>query len=131
MVYAYKVLSMHKLSFVTPRSQIKNLGDGILLFNRGCYFESHEVLEEVWKITSGEEKLWVQGLIQAAAGFHKLKLGFPDGALKLLKRSAAKLQERGEPKNPAHADFSRRIAECAERIERGTFEWKSVPKMRL
>ena len=41
---------------------------GIVLFNRGDFFEAHEVWESLWMETFGEEKRFYQGLIQAAVG---------------------------------------------------------------
>ena len=40
--------------------------EGIRLFNEQEFFECHEVLEELWSETLGEEKKFYQGLIQAA-----------------------------------------------------------------
>ena len=38
---------------------------GVLLFNGGCFFEAHEVWEDVWAESHGDERRLVQGLIQA------------------------------------------------------------------
>ncbi len=43
------------------------------LFNRGEYFDSHEVLEDLWRRTPGEEKLFYQGLIQAAVALYHFR----------------------------------------------------------
>src|SRR5262249_3498702 len=40
---------------------------GIDLFNAGDFYEAHEEWEDLWNITSGSERLFYQGLIQAAA----------------------------------------------------------------
>jgi len=66
-------------------------------FDRGEYFECHEVLEEVWKKTSGKKKVLLQGLIQVAAGLHKLKQGHPEGAAKLFARAKPKLKIPAPP----------------------------------
>lgn len=42
----------------------------ITLFNEGKFFESHEVLEDLWKKTSEPQKTFYQGLIQAAVALH-------------------------------------------------------------
>ena len=39
---------------------------GIVLFNRGDFFEAHEVWESLWMETFTPEKKFYQGLIQAA-----------------------------------------------------------------
>ena len=45
--------------------------EGLKLFNQEDFFECHEVLEELWTETTGEEKKFYQGLIQAAVAlFH-------------------------------------------------------------
>ena len=45
--------------------------EGLRLFNEEEFFECHDVLEELWSETLGEEKKFIQGLIQAAiALFH-------------------------------------------------------------
>jgi mutator protein MutT len=40
--------------------------EGVRLFNAGEYFEAHEVWEVLWHEKEGEEKLFLQSLIQAA-----------------------------------------------------------------
>lgn len=40
--------------------------EGIRLFNEEDFFESHEVLEELWSETQDERRKFYQGLIQAA-----------------------------------------------------------------
>jgi len=43
---------------------------GIALFNRERFFECHEVLEEAWLKASGEQRTFLQGLIQVAVAFY-------------------------------------------------------------
>lgn len=59
----------------------------------GRYFDAHEELETPWKEASGDEKIVLQGLIQLAAGLHRLRLDptQPDGAFYLLDRGLEKL----------------------------------------
>lgn len=46
----------------------ENYDKGVRLFNREKFFEAHEAWEEIWKRTTDEEdKIFLQGLIQAAA----------------------------------------------------------------
>jgi predicted metal-dependent hydrolase len=59
---------------------------GIEKFNRGHFFEAHELWEELWNEVVGEEKRFYQGLVQVAAGYHKLSLAQANGARKLLGR---------------------------------------------
>jgi len=64
---------------------------GISLFNHAQFFEAHEVLEDVWRATAGEEKRFLQGLIQVAVAFHHYSTGNKVGARSLLGRSARNL----------------------------------------
>jgi len=57
---------------------------GIVLFNRGDFFEAHEVWEDLWMETGGgPEKRFIQGLIQAAVGLCHFCNGNVRGAVKL------------------------------------------------
>ncbi|MGH7986502.1 MAG: DUF309 domain-containing protein [Candidatus Binataceae bacterium] len=67
-------------------------GQGCVLFNAGRFFECHEVWEAAWKRVSGEEKLFLQGLIQAAAALLQVERGHRRGALSLLGKSKVKLE---------------------------------------
>jgi predicted metal-dependent hydrolase len=49
-----------------------NLEAGIRHFARHEFFEAHEVWEDQWHIEEGDAKKLLQGLIQVAAGFHKI-----------------------------------------------------------
>jgi hypothetical protein len=73
------------------RRQVRLLEDGIVLFNRGQFFEAHEVWEEAWRGARGDDELFLHGLIQVAAGFHKLQCGQPSGTASLLTKAGAKL----------------------------------------
>jgi len=75
----------------------EGLRHGIDLFNRGEFFDAHEVLEGVWRGAPGDEKKFLQGLIQAAVAFHHHSTGNHVGARSLLARSARNLT--GYPEN--------------------------------
>ena len=60
---------------------------GIVLFNRGDFFEAHEVWESLWMDTHGPERPFIQGLIQAAVGLCHFCNGNVRGAAKLYKSS--------------------------------------------
>lgn len=64
---------------------------GIELFNRGEFFEAHEVLEDVWRAAPGPEKLFLQGLIQISVAFVHHSRGNITGARSLLKRACKNL----------------------------------------
>ena len=71
--------------------QKERLQEGIALFNRGQFFDCHEVLEGVWLEFSGERKKFLQGLIQVAVALHHLRNGNRVGAERLLAAAVEKL----------------------------------------
>ncbi|MFK8079488.1 MAG: DUF309 domain-containing protein [Granulosicoccus sp.] len=59
---------------------------GLHFFDKGYYWEAHEVLEPVWMaLPDGSiERRFVQGLIQLANGYLKLRMGRLKAALRLV-----------------------------------------------
>lgn len=57
--------------------------EGLRLFNAEDFFESHEVLEELWSETQDERKKFYQGLIQAAVALLHFGNGNLGGAKKV------------------------------------------------
>ncbi len=81
---------------MNPREVLER---GAALFNQGLYWEAHEAWEELWLELEDEPKLFVQGLIQVAAGYHKATVQMqPRGCVKLLGTALEKLER-------APADF--------------------------
>lgn len=69
------------------------LEEGVLLFNRGQFYDAHEVWEDLWRATSDPMlKTCQQGLIQAAVGLHHLGRGNMTGARSQLEKSIRNLQ---------------------------------------
>jgi predicted metal-dependent hydrolase len=64
---------------------------GIEEFNAGQYFECHDTLEAVWSETNGQDKLFLQGLIQTSIGFYHLLNGNTKGAKSMFGKALAKL----------------------------------------
>jgi predicted metal-dependent hydrolase len=60
---------------------------GLELFNRGEFFDAHEVLEDVWRAAPEAEKKFLQGLIQVAVGLHHHSRGNLAGGQSLLARA--------------------------------------------
>ena len=60
---------------------------GIVLFNRGDFFEAHEVWESLWMDEAGPDKKFYQGLIQAAVALCHFCNGNGRGAVKLYRSS--------------------------------------------
>lgn len=67
--------------------------EGVEHFNRGRFFEAHETWEELWLGSQGEEKRFLQGLIQLAAAFHHFRRGNQAGAKSLASEALRKLQD--------------------------------------
>lgn len=88
------------------------------LLDEGRAFGAHEVLEAVWKATSGPDRLRWQGLAQLCVGVTHAQRGNPVGAVALLRRGAEKVDERLRAWAEAEAD----------RIEGGDL---TVPRLRL
>ncbi|HVA84268.1 MAG TPA: DUF309 domain-containing protein [Candidatus Binataceae bacterium] len=75
-----------------PRENAHELwAEGIELFNGSRFFACHEVWEEVWKRASGAEKLFYQGMIQAAVAILHAQRGNPRGARSTWEKARAKL----------------------------------------
>ncbi len=65
--------------------------EGIRLFNEERFFECHEAWEEAWKRGAGDEKLYYQGMIQAAVAILHVRRGNIEGARSLYDKARAKL----------------------------------------
>ncbi|MEW6734821.1 MAG: DUF309 domain-containing protein [Acidobacteriota bacterium] len=65
---------------------------GIELFNNGKYYEAHEAWEDIWRISEGAEKLFYQGLIQAAAALLHYDRNNLRGTNLCINNSLAKLE---------------------------------------
>jgi predicted metal-dependent hydrolase len=55
-----------------PDERRRLIRDGIDRFNRGEFFDAHEIWEEVWRSNLPEPRTLFQGLIQVAAGLHQI-----------------------------------------------------------
>ncbi len=64
---------------------------GIEQFNRHEFFEAHETWEAIWLRATGQEKTFLQGLIQIAAAFHHYRRGKPAGTHSLLRAGLERL----------------------------------------
>ena len=65
---------------------------GVAHFNRGDFFASHEVWEDLWRKESGRSRQFYKGLIQAAVALYHLTRGNRHGAAKLLAGSQTYLE---------------------------------------
>ncbi len=110
--------------------------EGIRLFNRGEFFECHEVLEDLWRAEPEPVRALYQGVLQIGVGFHHLRRGNWRGAVGLLEDGIEKTS-RFLPRcmgvdTAALVARSRRCLELLralgpERI--AEFDWALVPRI--
>ena len=66
--------------------------EGLRLFNAEEFFEAHDVWEELWAESIGDEKRFLQGLIQASVSLFHFGNENYGGAKKLYEACRAKLE---------------------------------------
>ncbi len=64
---------------------------GLELIDRREFFEAHEVLEELWRDSRGEERLFLQSLIHFAVGYYHAEQGNAEGARLQLTKALQKI----------------------------------------
>lgn len=90
---------------------------GVVLFNRGDYFEAHEAWEDLWTESSGDARKFVQGLIQAAVGLCHFINGNLRGAGKLYRTSRAYMEGLSSPFYGLDLDrFWKQMATCFHEV---------------
>jgi len=62
------------------------------LWSEERFFAAHEVLEDLWRDTTGPQKLFYNGLIHCAVAIYQHRRGNAVGATRQLARAQAKLQ---------------------------------------
>jgi len=70
-------------------------GEFVSRFDAGRYFAAHEVLEELWLDVEGDERDFLQGLVQIAVALEHRTRGNEAGALKVLRRARGRLGRYG------------------------------------
>jgi hypothetical protein len=99
---------------------------GVGEFNSANFFEAHEIWEDLWNDLVGDSKRACQGLIQIAAGYHKLAIGNPAGARKLLERGRDALL----PVLPGRGwatEFVAQVSSDVEQLKRGLAQLSAEP----
>src|SRR5947209_14575031 len=86
---------------------------GVLFFNARDFFEAHEVWEDLWAESCGDERRFYQGLIQAAVGLCHYGNGNLGGAAKLYRSSRDYMSACGATFLGMDVEgFWRRMEEC-------------------
>src|SRR5215470_16086391 len=112
---------------------------GVELFNRGLYWEAHEAWEELWLELEDEPKLFLQGLIQLAAAYHKATVQMqPSGCVKLHRSALVKLapaprEFMGVQIEPLVAAARKTLAEAERWLagEAAGIDRASIPRIEL
>jgi predicted metal-dependent hydrolase len=68
-----------------------SLIEGVDLFNARRFWHAHEAWERIWLVAEGDERLFLQGLIQLAAAYHHVHRGTYAGGLRLFDAALEKL----------------------------------------
>jgi predicted metal-dependent hydrolase len=89
------------------------LAQAVLLWNRGLYFELHDLLEAVWLRSGGKEREALQGLIKAAGVYIHLEYRRSRAAEGLAPKAAALLRRHRGSLYPIKG-----ITDLTERLER-------------
>jgi hypothetical protein len=99
-------------------------------FDRAEFFEAHERWEERWRVTAaGEERLYLQGLIQIAAAFHKLfVMRGPEAAERLLQKGLSKLEGREGLMGVDLLGFCAELRACSGLLASRDFDRARVPR---
>ncbi|HEX7831100.1 MAG TPA: DUF309 domain-containing protein [Thermoanaerobaculia bacterium] len=109
-----------------------SLAEGISLFNANSFWHAHEAWETLWLKAAGEEKIFLQGLIQLAAAYHHVQRGTFRGGVRLFDAALRKL----EPFPDGYFGIDRKdVVKCAashrEKIARNEqIVEKEFPKFR-
>lgn len=86
--------------------------EAVELFNAERFWEAHEVLESIWRVSEGGEKALLQGLILVCAAFVHHQKGENSVAVGVARRALPLLDPKKSPY------FELDLAEIRERLER-------------
>jgi uncharacterized protein len=122
---------------MNPRCQDpapEGLLQGIEMYNRGEYYECHEVLEDAWRAEENDVRFLYQGILQIGVAFHHLGNDNWRGAVGLLGGGIEKVS-RYRPKCMG-VDTQALVIEaqaCLDRLHEigqenvSKFDWKMIP----
>ncbi|MEK6660261.1 MAG: DUF309 domain-containing protein [candidate division NC10 bacterium] len=96
-VVPFRVLEERRVDDEVPELDVETL-EAVRTYNAGHYLEAHELFELIWMRQGGAQKIFYQGLVHVAMGFHYLVAGDYD-------RASAKLQRAAELLDDFAVDF--------------------------
>jgi predicted metal-dependent hydrolase len=104
---------------------------GIERFNEHRFWDAHEAWETAWLRVEGDEKLFLQGLIQLAAAYHHVQRGTHRGALRLFDASLRKLSRfPADYLGVDRAEAVTRAEEHRTRVAKEKIDAGEYPKIR-
>jgi uncharacterized protein len=87
-----KIITLRSIETrVSAKGEAESLREGIELFNQERFWESHEVLEDIWHPATGVERDIIQGLILTAAALVHYQKHENDVCISILGRAVKKL----------------------------------------
>ena len=111
---------------------------GIEEINQQYFFEAHDTLEDLWHETRGNDRKFVQGLIQVSVGFYHLLNRNYRGSASQFSKGLEKLHEYfPEHQGVALEEFCKEVKKYREIAEQGvrgeivTVEEKDIPKLKI
>ncbi len=69
--------------------------EGLRLMRARRWYAAHDAIEQAWREANGDERAFLQGLIQVAVSFEHLRRGNPRGALSQWGKAGSKLGRLG------------------------------------
>jgi uncharacterized protein len=105
------------------------LQEFIELFNSKEFFDAHEVLEQLWVRTEGEDKNFYKGLIQCAVALAHLQRGNRKGANKVCSTACAYLDHY----DPDYLGFPAEslVQQMREFFQQETPDLENPPRIKL
>jgi predicted metal-dependent hydrolase len=94
----------------------RHLAEGVQLFNERKFWHAHEAWEKIWLESEGEQKRFLQGLIQLSAAYHHVRKGTFGGAMRLFDAALTKLAPF--PDGYLGIDRAEAVARAREHFER-------------
>lgn len=91
-VVPFRVLEERRVDEEAAELDIETL-EAARTYNAGHYLEAHELFELIWMRQGGAQKIFYQGLVHLAMGFHYLVAGDYDRASAKLQRAAELLED--------------------------------------
>ncbi|MEW6196151.1 MAG: DUF309 domain-containing protein [Bacteroidota bacterium] len=80
-------------SFIIISSRLRDILQGIELFNSADFYSAHDFFEELWFESDSNDRLFLQGMVQVSVGCYHLISGNYKGALSQLTKSKEKLSK--------------------------------------